>query len=88
MIPIYSTTVLYDICMQVCVCVCVHASVYVCVHASVYVYVCVCVSGIGRAFLAFRACQSSEFCERNLSLSTKKMMYCSILLREWLYGAE
>jgi len=42
---------------------------------------------IGRASQAFGALHGSVFCDRNLSLTTKWMVYCSMVLGV-LYGAE
>ena len=43
---------------------------------------------IGRASQAFGALRGSVFCDRNLSLTTKRMVYCSMVLGVLLYGTE
>ena len=44
---------------------------------------------IGRArSRVFGALRSAVFCDRSLSLSTKRMVYCSMVLGVLLYGAE
>ena len=43
---------------------------------------------IGRASRVFGALHSAVFCDGSLSLSTKRMVYCSMVLGVLLYGAE
>ena len=43
---------------------------------------------IGRASRVFGALRSAVFCDESLSLSTKRMVYCSMVLGVLLYGAE
>ena len=43
---------------------------------------------IGRASWVFGALRSAVFCDGSLSLSTKRMVYCSMVLGVLLYGAK
>ena len=43
---------------------------------------------IGRVSRVFGTFRGSMFCDRNLSLTTKRMVYCSMVLEVLLYGAE
>ena len=43
---------------------------------------------VGRASRAFGALRGSVFCDKNLSLITKRMVYCSMVLGVLLYGTE
>ena len=97
------TYVCMYVCMYVCIHVCMYVCIYVCVYVvdvvDQFKYLgslveargCVVAevsNRIAQASMAFGSLRYSVFTASELTLETKRLVYRSVVLGVWLYGAE